>query len=231
MTREPAFYLQLLRTELAAFRTTLDGDLDAPVAHCGPWTLRDLAGHLGSGNLWVVTATAEGRGDHHPAAPEGDAALRSWYEESAAALLAALDTDPDTPAWTFRAPHTVGFWQRRRAQETLIHRWDAQHALGAARQPGAEPAADGIAEVFEVMAPLMIDRGLAPVPERAVRLVADDLGRSWTYGPGEPVATLAGPAGQLLLLLWGRAADSAPGLEWSGDRAAGRRVLAGPLTP
>ncbi|MFD7512873.1 maleylpyruvate isomerase family mycothiol-dependent enzyme [Streptomyces sp. NPDC059853] len=231
MTREPAFYLRLLRTELDAFRATLGGDLDAPVAHCAPWTLRDLAGHLGSGNLWVVTAIAEGRGDHHPAAPEGDAALRAWYEESAAALLAALDTDPATPAWTFVAPHTVGFWQRRRAQETLIHRWDAQHALGAGQPPGPEPAADGIAEVVEVMAPRMVERGLAPVPERALRLVADDLGRSWTYGPGEPVATLSGPAGLLLLLLWGRAADAAPGLEWRGDRAAGRRVLAGPLTP
>ncbi|MEU1371767.1 maleylpyruvate isomerase family mycothiol-dependent enzyme, partial [Streptomyces sp. NPDC005803] len=40
-----------------------------------------------------------------------------WFEESSATLLTALRTDPSTSAWTFHPPHTVGFWQRRRALE------------------------------------------------------------------------------------------------------------------
>lgn len=224
-------YLLHLRRELDAFRAALGGDLDIPVEHCGDWTLRDLAEHLGSGNVWSATAITEGRGDHYPPAPRDPDSLLEWYDAGCATLLAALDTDPAAHAWSFVPPHTVGFWQRRRAQETLIHRWDAQHALGAAEPLDRELAADGVAEVFDTMARRMIMRGAATEPPHALRVTATDTGTSWTYGPGEPVATLSGTAEDLLLLLWGRKAESEAALSWSGDRAAGRRVLAGPLTP
>lgn len=55
-------------------------------------------------------------------------------EENSTTLLMALDTDPNANAWTFHPPHTVGFWQRRRALKALIHRWDAENALGITRQ-------------------------------------------------------------------------------------------------
>ncbi len=50
--------------------------------------------------------------------------------------MAALAVNPDTPAWTFSAagaPHNVGWWQRRQALETAVHRWDAQ--IGGRRGP------------------------------------------------------------------------------------------------
>jgi hypothetical protein len=53
------------------------------------------------------------------------------YEQRLLSLLRALDTEPSTPAWTFHPPHTVGFRQRRRCLEALIHRWDAERAGGA----------------------------------------------------------------------------------------------------
>jgi hypothetical protein len=40
------------------------------------------------------------------------------------------------------------------------------------------------------------------------------------------VASVRGTAAALLLLLWGRCADGDPALTWSGDREAGRAVLA-----
>ena len=129
-------------------------------------------------------------------------------------------------------PRTVGFWQRRRAHETRMHRWDAQNALGGAAEP-FEPAfaADAVSEVFELFAPRMIKRGLAAEPATALRLTATDVGRSWEYGPGEPVSEVAGTASDLALMIWGRIGMDASGLAWSGDREAGERVVKAPLVP
>jgi uncharacterized protein (TIGR03083 family) len=226
-------YLVELRRQLDAFGAALDGDLSAPVEHCGDWRLADLAVHVGAGNLWVVTAVQEGHGGGYdestaPRDPEG---LRAWYAKSADALVQALSVDPATGAWTFFPPHTVGFWHRRRCQETLVHRWDAEHALGAPTPLDPALAADGVAEVFDTMALRMIARGAATHPEQAVRITATDTGGSWTYGPGEPVAELSGTAEELLLMLWGRRSRDTAAVTWSGDRDAAHRVLAGPLVP
>ena len=129
-SRHSAFLLGHLRRELDAFRACLGGDLSVPVEHCGDWTLRDLAEHLGRGNLWAATAVTEGHGHGgYAAVPEEPEAAR-WFQETSATLLDALDTDPSTPAWTFHPPNTVGFWQRRRCLETVVHRWDAEHTWG-----------------------------------------------------------------------------------------------------
>jgi uncharacterized protein (TIGR03083 family) len=119
-------YLAHLGRELAAFEACLGGDLSAPVEHCGNWTLYDLADHFGGQNLWAAAAVTEQRGDYKPApAPRDPAALAAWFNGTAGVLLAALDTDPSATAWTIAPPPTVGFWQRRRCHETLVHRWDA----------------------------------------------------------------------------------------------------------
>lgn len=226
-------YLAHLRDDLGAIRACLnDGDLTAPVEHCGDWTLHDLAEHMGRGNLWAAMAVTERRGDHKAELPPRDrAALVSWYDECAEVLLAALDTEPSTEAWTFAPPHTVGFWQRRRALETLVHRWDAEQALGTARPLDAVLAADGVAEVFDTMAPFQVRRGRATPPSYALRLDAADTGDEWTYGPGDPIATLTGTSACLLLTLWGRIRGDDPSLTWTGDAAAGQRLLAAPLVP
>ncbi|MEU9399981.1 maleylpyruvate isomerase family mycothiol-dependent enzyme [Streptomyces sp. NPDC048242] len=226
-------YLVELRRELDAFGAALDGDVSAPVEHCGDWRLADLAAHMGAGNLWVVTAVREGhgRGYDEGAAPRDRAALKDWYAGTAEALVEALSVDPSTGAWTFSPPRTVGFWRRRRAQETLMHRWDAEHALGAATPMDPALAADGVAEVFDTMAPRMVAKGGAARPGQAVRITATDSGRHWAYGPGEPVAEVSGTAEDLLLMLWGRTPRDTGSVTWAGDRTAGLEVLAGPLVP
>ena len=225
-------YLALLRREFDAFADCLDGDLSAPVEHCGDWTLYDLASHLGHGNVWAATAITDKRNEHPTDPPPRAAAeLGAWFAKTRDTLLDALQADPDAEAWTFHPPHTVGFWRRRRCLETLIHRWDAEHALGI--DPTLDPglAGDGVAEVIEIMLPRQIKRGRVSAPQHTVRLVADDTGAVWTLGPGEPVATLHGAAAELMLALWGRRAYDDPALSWEGDRAAAQRMLAGPLTP
>ena len=230
---DSASLLLHLRDELNAFRACLDGDLSVPIEHCEGWTLHDLAEHLGSSNLWAAAAVTEQHGNHEPApAPRDPAELVRWFDETSERLLKVLDTDPAASAWTFHPPHTVGFWQRRRALEALVHRWDAEHALGRARALDPELAGEGVAEVFDTMAPRQIARGRAHPPRSGLRLAATDIGASWTYGPGSPVATLAAPAEHLLLLLWGRMPRTSDAFSWSGDRQAGLAVLeAGTLTP
>lgn len=111
-----------------------------------------------------------------------------------------------------------------------MHRWDAQHALGADPAPlEPELAADGIAEVFDTFAPRQIAVGRATAPVRAVLFEATDTGSSLTYGPGAPAAAVTGTAGELLLMLWGRLPAGHPGLAWKGDREAARAALRGPL--
>jgi uncharacterized protein (TIGR03083 family) len=222
--------LDHLSAELAAFKACLTCDLTVPVVHCGDWTLYDLADHLGRQNLWAAAAVTDRHGDHQaPPPPRRQDELVRWFDATATTLLSALDRDPSLPAWTFRPPHTVGFWQRRRCLETLIHRWDAEHALGLA--PSLDPAlaSEGVAEVFDTMAPRQIDRGRAVAPRQAVRLVATDTGSSWTHGPGDPVAVISAPAAHLLLMLWCRLPSDDGAIRWEGDRAAGQEVLQGPL--
>ncbi|HEY7015872.1 MAG TPA: maleylpyruvate isomerase family mycothiol-dependent enzyme [Streptosporangiaceae bacterium] len=229
---DSAAYLAHLRHELDAFAACLSGDLSARVEYCGDWTLYDLADHLGRQNLWAAAAVTEQHGDlDPPPAPRDPAALATWFGGTCDVQFAALDTDPAAPAWTFAPPPTVGFWQRRRCQETLVHRWDAEHALGRASRLDPELAGDGVAEVIDTFVPRQVRLGRIAAPAHAVGLTAADTGSAWTLGPGDPVASVRGTAADLLLLLWGRRADDDPALAWSGDRAAGRAVLAGALVP
>ncbi|WP_281253916.1 hypothetical protein [Streptomyces pini] len=88
-----------------------------------------------------------------------------------------------------------------------------------------------MAEVFDTMAPRRLTRGRAVMPGQAVRLVSTDTGASWVHGPGAPVATVSATAADLLLMLRGRAPGDDGRLVREGDRAAGLRVLEGPLVP
>jgi uncharacterized protein (TIGR03083 family) len=229
---DSASYLDHLRHELGAFEACLAGDLSARVEHCGQWTLYDLADHLGAGNLWAATGVTEQRGDYEaPPAPRDQPALASWFGDTAGVLLAALDADPSAPAWTIAPPPTVGFWQRRRCMETVIHRWDAEHAIGAGGPLDPALAADGIAEVIDTMTPRQIRLGrTGPLPH-AIRLTASDWPSSWVLGPGDPVATIGATAAELLLLLWGRLPADGQAFAWDGDRDKAMVTLAGSLVP
>lgn len=227
---DSAGYLVHLRREFGAFEACLAGDLSARVEHCGDWTLYDLADHLGRDNLWAAAAVTEQRGDYEaPAAPRDPAALAEWLSRTCGVLLAALDTDPSASAWTIAPPPTVGFWQRRRCLETLVHRWDAEHALGIGGLLDPALAGDGVAEVIDTMAPRQVRLGRTSAPAHAVRLNATDTRSQWTFGPGDPVAAISGTAENLLLLLWGRLDD--PAITWDGDRVRARAALGGSLVP
>ena len=179
-----------------------------------------------------MAAVTERRGDHQaPAAPRDPGDLAAWFGRTSTRLLEVLGQDPSLEAWTIYPPRTIGFWRRRRCLETLVHRWDAQNALGTGGVLDPVLAGEGVAEVIDTIVPRQVELGRAVNPGRAVRLLAADTGRSWVLGPGTPVATVSASAQDLLLMLWHRLPADDPEIGWDGEVAAGQRVLAGSLVP
>jgi uncharacterized protein (TIGR03083 family) len=129
--------------------------LDAPVPSCPGWLVADLLAHIGrvhrmaAGN--VRRAEPEEMWPGEIEIPDAEARLL-WVREGAGELLAALRAaSPDAPAWTFGGPPAVaGFWFRRQAHETAVHRVDAELAAGEPTPIDAELAADGVDEMLEL---------------------------------------------------------------------------------
>jgi uncharacterized protein (TIGR03083 family) len=147
-------FLDCLAVDFARLRAVVPTDLAAVVPSCPGWTVADLTRHVGQVYLHKTVAMREGA---EPAAwPPKELA-----EEEPVALLDRAYTGllaefaarrPEDPTGTWYAPdQTVGFWSRRMAQETVIHRIDAE--LGT-RQPIApvpeDLAVDGIDELLKV---------------------------------------------------------------------------------
>jgi uncharacterized protein (TIGR03083 family) len=235
--------LERLDEEAAtASRQAAAGDLAAPVPTCPGWRVSDLIGHLGSTHRWATEIVRTGAKAKVPTPPPPDELL-SWFDQGRAALVARLrDTDPDLPCWGFGThPRTAGFWVRRQAHETAMHRVDLDVALGG-RDPrdsiDADLAADGLDEVVAVFFPRQVRFGFQAPLGDAIALVDDADGRRWTFagdgtGPADaPVAaTVRGPAPDLLFLVWRRLPLTAARVEITGDRAAAERTLAAALTP
>jgi uncharacterized protein (TIGR03083 family) len=124
---------------------------DARVPSCPDWNVAKLVKHTGTAHRWSagVVRTREPLAPKQidlelPAEPSG---LPDWLEQSAAKLVATLrDTDPNAECWTWTDARTVGFWSRRMAHETAVHRWDAQGAVGSPEPFDGELAVDGIDE-------------------------------------------------------------------------------------
>jgi hypothetical protein len=86
-------------------RSASAADLERPVAGCPGWMVHDLVVHVGRIERWVVHAVRKQELlDDVTQGPGAD--LPGWYEEGAADLLLALDTDPAAPAATFAPDKT-----------------------------------------------------------------------------------------------------------------------------
>ena len=132
--------------------------------------------------------------------------------------------------YSFSPEHQrAGFWPRRMAQETTVHRVDAEQAVGWPVR-AIEPAfaVDGIDELFSVFVPAL-RAGRSPGDGRTVHLHATDVEGEWLIrfedsdvvvepGHAKGDAAVRGPAAELLLWLWGRL--PLDGLEVFGARSA-----------
>ncbi|MEV6209935.1 maleylpyruvate isomerase family mycothiol-dependent enzyme [Kitasatospora sp. NPDC051914] len=221
-------YVSALREGAARLAEAADGRLDLPVPGCPDWTVRDLVRHTGEVYLfWRLIASGElaGPDGYEDPAPVGDEQLIPWFGtqcEELAAVLAELD--PDEPRWSWSARKDAGFVQRRMAQETAVHCWDAQSAAGLAEPVPRATAVDGVDEFLALFHGEAVPP--ADFPEGGVHLHATDGEGEWSVRVADGAWTVArehakgavavrGEASDLLLWLWGRAGDDR--LEVFGD--------------
>jgi uncharacterized protein (TIGR03083 family) len=253
--------LSALRAATSAMaRTVREADLTATVPACPGWDVTELVDHLGRVHLWAAHAAREGSPPDPYPRRDREQPLPNWYAACAATIVSTLaDLPPDHPSWSFSGlpeHQRARFWRRRQFHETTVHHVDALQALG--RVPVTGPvgvvpaltvgqAADGVAEVFEVMAPRSLVRhaglpALDVIPAGdPVAFSCTDIEASWTLHvvegevrvvdevTREAVARVSGPATQLYLALWHRA-DSGV-LVTDGDETVARRLLGAALVP
>ena len=213
---------------------------------CPEWTLRQLVTHVGRAHRWAAEITRTRSETFIPfrAVPDGKlpddrAGQRAWLRAGAARIADAVREAGSDLVWTFTGPAPAGFWIRRMAHETLVHRADAQLAAGAEPEPAieAEVAADAIDEWLMLLAGGLGDVGqrAKPLPADAglhIHATDDGLGGrgEWMIrhgvggltvepGHGKGDAALAGPAASLLLVLMRRRPVSDPAVTIYGDSA------------
>jgi uncharacterized protein (TIGR03083 family) len=111
--------------------------LDAWVPGCPKWDVEHLVRHQGRVHRWAAKTVRERLQNwlvEEFIGPEEPAALATWFREGAVQLAEALRTTPQSEAiYTFApGPPGVAFWALRQANETSMHRWDAESAYGEA---------------------------------------------------------------------------------------------------
>lgn len=237
-------YLASLQSDAGRLSDALATNPDGAIPWCGTWTVKDCAQHVG-GVYHVVSQVIAGRpsvtfaayNDLNPPAAT-DPSLGDWVREGAAAVVEQLaKADPAEACWSWSRPDQhAGFWRRRMAQESVIHRWDSERAAGRPIGPiDPELAADGIDEFLGVFVPMTRNVKKAPGGGESVHLHCTDTAGEWLVAfPGEATQDLRrehakgdvafrGPAEGLLLFLWGRLPAAAAGVEVVGDQAIADR--------
>lgn len=194
--------------------------VDAPVPSCPDWQVADLLAHVGRLHRWVAAIVESGGDDptdHWSASEPPPTGVRLVWFDAGVDLVAdaMLRADAATPAWSWTDDRTAGFWARRQANETAVHRWDAQLAAGATEPIDHDRAVDGIDEFFAL---IPFWRGASTLNgagesihlhctdgdgEWLVRLAADSVLVTREHAKGD--VALRAPASELLLFLYGRA--------------------------
>lgn len=242
MTLDADRYLAALESDGALVLDAARIDVTAPVPGCPGWLLADLLGHLGR-VYRSVTAHVAGRatemipGDRIAKPPEGDAVVEFCSTGLAEVLDALRGIGVDEPVWSWSDDHTGGFYLRRMANETAVHRWDAQSAVGDPDPIEAELASDGVDEMLTVVLPFATRRWSPPLPSGSIHLHRTDGDGEWLaafvdgvlevrreHAKGD-VAVRAG-ASDLVLALWERLPLEAPRFEVFGDMAVAEQWMA-----
>jgi uncharacterized protein (TIGR03083 family) len=222
---------------------------DADPAHrvptCPDWTLAQLTAHVGFGHRWaavIVERRATKPVPHDQAndlqVPDGAEERSRWLLAGARRLGDAVrEAGPQTAVWTWADDQTAGFWLRRITHDTLVHRLDAELAVGREVALAPDLAADSVSDLLEMFSVLpriddfpalaelrgsgqllhfhATDPGLGLAGEWLARRTPS--GVVWEHGHGQADAALRGRALDLLLVLSRRAPLDGSQLEASGD--------------
>ncbi|SCK40010.1 TIGR03083 family protein [Streptomyces sp. WMMB 714] len=237
-------FLECLDADFARMKAAASRDLTAAVPTCPGWTASDLVRHVGEVYLHKALAMREGV-EPEPWPP------RELAEEEPLTLLDRAHAEltgefaarrPGDPAGSWYTPdRTVGFWIRRMAHETAVHRIDAELAAGG---PVSETpdglAVDGVDELLRIFVAYAVEEWgeyftaiLSGSPGRTYHLRTS--GAAWRVrtgpglfavegGPGasggdgsggsadDPAdVTVSGAPSALLRWVWNRDAEGEPG--------------------
>jgi uncharacterized protein (TIGR03083 family) len=247
-------YLECLAADHGDLRDAAASvELTVPVPNCPGWTMGDLVFHVAEVYLHKVTVmrTGEWPKPWPPPGAEQEAPLALLgraYGQLIAEFSKRQPTDA-TPTW-YDPDQTVAFWIRRMAQETVIHRIDAEQAAGLPVTVVPDDlAVDGVDEVLK----RFLAYGSVAWPEDFAEMeggyLAGDGGQdtitvladrsAWTVRPSprevvvddgtsdDPRVVIQAAPDPMLRWLWGRAGDDVVRLtgdpEWAGYL---RRMLA-----
>jgi uncharacterized protein (TIGR03083 family) len=211
------------------------------VPSCPGWNTNDLAKHMAHvylGQAFVIETGSQPQNKEHLAPyprTEDFMEFMSWGFE---AITKALDINrPERPTWSFHhCDFSVDFWFRRMAHETVIHRIDAELAVGAGTPIDEALALDGVDEVLDFL-PLMGSWPEVPnIDFGIVSIVAStkDINKIWELNFTDVAATvtavtelnpntrleISGDAEAMDLYLWGRIDSSDPRISITGEGEA-----------
>jgi uncharacterized protein (TIGR03083 family) len=193
------------------------------------WNIADLVAHTGGIHRWVlgiVRSRAMGPQRRQPFEERDPRQLLAWFEEGLETLASELGAaDANEPVWTFAEDHTIGFWQRRMAHETAVHRWDAQSAFGKPEPIERRLAATGIPESLAIHVVRPSSGTAVGGHGESVALRCDDGSGVWVVvllpdevrveeGEVSADATVAGTPSDVWLFVMGR---PVPGIRVLGD--------------
>jgi uncharacterized protein (TIGR03083 family) len=219
-----------IETETARL-AALAGDLSIPVPTCPGWTLAELITHVGQTHRWAVHVLRDQVQERiwsrqvPSGLADGQSGDAAWLMAGAGELLDTLrTTDPELAVWTWGPDKRASWWSRRMLFELVIHRADAELALGLDPVIPAEVAIDGIKEFLHNLPyATWVTRSLAELglEGATIHLHATDADGEWTItqGPAREVssapghtkgdAAVQGTASDLLLMMYGRRSPGA----------------------
>ncbi len=234
--------------EAARFKTAVvQAGPNARVPTCPDWTAADLLGHVTEVFDHKIQCMRLLREPGEADALWRQGSPTERFDAALAELLTEFDDrGPESLAHTWYGPdQTVGFWIRRMAFETLVHRVDAELAAGEEVGPvEAAFALDGVEEMLTVMlawGSRAYRRQLGEtLTAREGLTVGIDAGeRSWTLRVGaegiglsegtleEAEAVVAGTPGTILMWLWRRLPAEAVAVRGDRSKASALYDLAG----
>lgn len=218
MTLPPAFYLACVQADSARLAEVGRLGLSAAVPSCPGWTVDSVLRHVATVYLHKVEILRlAAKPDPWPPNLDDRDTLELYDEKRAAIVVALEQAGTELPTWTFSpTDKTSGFWYRRMALETVVHRIDAELAHDATTPVNRDLALDGIDEVLTLMlgGPWWEEGDTEHPVDATIRITSE--GRSWTIrldatsaavtpgSEGDVDAEVFGDPDDLFLWLWGR---------------------------
>ncbi|MGW5661646.1 maleylpyruvate isomerase family mycothiol-dependent enzyme [Streptomyces sp. NPDC003758] len=245
-------YRQAIERETLRFAEVVRGaDPGTGVPSCPDWTLAELTRHVGALQRWFSTLLSRlvqeppRSRDLELGLPERAQEYADWVAEGVAAVAEVLRaTDPQAGMWAWGEDQHARFWARRMLCETLVHRVDAERAVGRESEIDPVLAADGVDEFLvnlpyaglfapavtklhgngEVIAFRCADSAGGTGEEWRVRLDPDGFhllapAAADEAPTGAVTAGVRGQAADLLLLLYGRRSYRDSAFDVSGEVA------------